>query len=77
MSVNVSFSYATGKNRNQGILWITTRNKRLATGFIYLHKGKRKSFFQELTSKEDGSMPGPSLRMRDADSFLRRFWLNY
>ena len=27
--------------------------------------------------KEHGSMPGPSLRMRDANSFLHRFWLNY
>ena len=27
--------------------------------------------------KGHGSMPGPSLRMCDADSFLCRFWLNY
>ena len=31
----------------------------------------------ESNPKEDGSMPGLSLRMHDADSFLRRFWLNY
>ena len=24
-----------------------------------------------------GSMPGTSLRMRNSDSFLHRFWLNY
>ena len=27
--------------------------------------------------KERGRVPGQSLRMRDADSFLRQFWLNY
>ena len=27
-------------------------------------------------TKDHGRMPGPSLRMRDADSFLRQFWLN-
>ena len=34
-------------------------------------------YMNRKNSKERGRMPGASLRMRNADSFLRRFWLNY
>lgn len=31
----------------------------------------------QVVFKGHGSMPGTSLRMRNSDSFLHRFWLNY
>ena len=42
-----------------------------------LSSKSRWRFFNQNIDKERGRLPGQSLRMRDADSFLHRFWLNY
>ena len=47
--------------------------------YIAIFNQTRRIYMSKLAffPKGHGSMPGTSLRMRNSDSFLHRFWLNY